>query len=191
MRASTLCADNLILFELSNAPKFLQGGRYQCFGVIRCRLQADATVKLLAQIHPASLVFVDGTKTLGYYDGVHDLCSSCHRYRKRIEFFVRHLTESITISVQSATRPKRKIGAFPQTVQWFVDQQGLEAVFGTAYHRDMQHCFCKLCSNGAPSNQGYSKRRLDSNREQFLTYKKPCLSKKGGTQPDSHEGRQS
>ena len=133
-------------FELCSAPKFLQEGRYHCHGIIRCRLQGETIVKLLTQFSRSSLAFVIDTETLGHYEGDQDLCISCRQYQKSVEFSVRHPTESTSIYVQSVTQGRRTISAFPQTMKWFTCQQHLNAHFGTAYHRDLQHRMCRTCN---------------------------------------------
>ena len=137
-------------FELDGLPRNLPGARFQCSGMIRCRLPGEAMVELLQRVHPSRLTFVANTRILGHYGGKHDLCSLCRRYRKQIEFSVRDLGQSMSIRVQSQKETQRKIGCFPQTMQWFIDQQGLNAPFGTAYHKDLQGGSCKMCrANGS------------------------------------------
>ncbi len=163
-------------FELSNVPEFIREGRYHCRGTIRCRLQGKAVVDLLTRCHKFSLVFVTDVEALGYYGGDLDLCISCHRYQKNIDFFVRHPTEMMTIYVQSVTQGRRKISAFPQNMQWFKDQQKLEAQFGTAYHRDLQHRSCKTCfPNSLHQNSTALKRRKSDDQVNFRVRKKPRL----------------
>jgi hypothetical protein len=159
-------------FELKAPPKKIRGDLYQCCGTIRCRLRGDTFVDLLALIHPSSLGFSTGTRDLGSYDGVGDLCPTCRRYQKEVEFTIRHPTELVTISVQSMTRGRQKISAFPQSIQWFVDQQHLETVFGNPFHRDLQDRSCKSCT---PKTTNYNscllKRLASGNLEQPPTKK--------------------
>ena len=160
-------------FELDTLPTNLSG-QFQCFGTIRCRLPGDVMVKLLGRIHSSRLTFETSSKTLGYYGGMSDLCSICKRYRKRVEFNVRDLDQLVSIRVQTSGRPLRKIGAFPQTIQWFIDRQALNAPFGTAFHSDLGHRTCRLClkSGMCPS----LKRRASDCKGGNLPRKKPQLS---------------
>ena len=161
-------------FELYNAPRFLREGRYHCHGTIRCRLPGDAIVKLLTQFCRSSLAFTTDLQTLGYYEGNQDLCISCRRYQMKVEFFVRHPAEPMTIYIQGVTQGRRKISAFPQTMQWFTHQQHLKAHFGTAHHDDLQQRDCKSCNiTGVWPNSTTSKRKTD--RAGSLPYKKPRL----------------
>lgn len=137
-------------FELDSLPRNLPEGRFHCSGTIRCRLPGKAIVELLERVHPSQLVFVTNTRTLGYYNGRRDLCPMCQRYRKKVEFNVRDLGQLTYIGVRSPKRPQRKISAFPKTMQWFIDRQGLNAPFGTAYHKDLWSHSCKSCmANGS------------------------------------------
>ena len=148
--------------------------KFQCFGTIRCRLPDEVMIKLLGRIHSSRLTFETSSKKLKYYDGMSDLCSLCKRYRKRVEFNVRDLCQLISIRVQSSERSLRKISAFPQTVQWFVDRQALNAPFGTAFHGDLGHRSCRLClkSGVCPS----LKRRASDCEGGSSSRKKPQLS---------------
>ena len=132
-------------FELDPFPT-PPGSRLQFSGTIRCRLPGEAMVELLGRIHPSRLTFVTETRTLERYDGKRDLRSLCRRYRKRVEFSVRDSGQLVSIQVQSPKRPRRRISGFPQTMQWFVDRQGLNAPFGTVFHRGQRSgASCKLC----------------------------------------------
>ena len=122
-------------FELSDLPEQIQIGRYCCRGTIRCRLPGIAVVNLLKQCDVTNLAFLTAAETLGQYEGDLDLCLSCRRYQKHVEFHIHHHTELVTIYVHSAKQGRRKISAFPQTMQWFVAQQRLDAPFGTAFHQ--------------------------------------------------------
>jgi len=133
-------------FELKTTPKKVSGGRLQCLGTIRCRLPGETIVELLQRVHPSPLAFITSTKTLGRLEGRRDLCSLCRRFRKHVEFTVRDLDQIQDIQVQSSEKARRKISAFPQSMQWFVDRQGLDAPFGTAYHEDLARKSCRLCA---------------------------------------------
>lgn len=159
--------------ELDTLPTNLSG-QFQCFGSIRSRLPGEVMVKLLGRIHPSRLAFETSSKTLGYYGGTSDLCSICKRYRKRVEFHVRDLDQLVIIRVQTSEKPLRKIDAFPQTIQWFIDRQALNAPFGTAFHSDLRHRTCRLCltSGICPS----LKRRASNYKGGNSPRKKPQLS---------------
>ena len=153
-------------FELDSIPKSLPGGRLHCSGMIRCRLPGEVLIGLYKRVHPFSLSFMTHSRTLGHYHGRYDLCSSCAQYRKRIEFTVRDLDEPTSLYAKSAKRIPQKISAFPQTMRWFVNQQGLDTPFGNLYHGAMQHSACDSCSlvrNEYPLSIG--KRKISNRSE--------------------------
>lgn len=158
-------------FELSCIPSLLSEHRIRCLGTIRCRISGEVMMELLERIHPSRLSFGTHNRALGYYFGKRDLCSSCRRYRKSVEFTVRDLGQPINIYATSARRPRRKISAFPQTMQWFIDQQHLDAPFGTAYHRSLNRS-CKSCVAAADCEL---KRQAPNNEGQYISVKKPRL----------------
>ena len=132
-------------FELDGIPhKF--GSGFRCLGTIRCRLPGPAMVALLHRLNPWRLAFVTNNRLLGDYEGKQDLCPDCHRYYKRIQFHVTDLEQRISIYMASVERPKKRLSAFPQTMKWFIDQQGLNSPFGTAHHRNPLHHSCDACS---------------------------------------------
>ena len=158
-------------FELSCIPSSLPDNRVRCLGTIRCRLPGEVMVGLLERVHPSRLSFVTYGKALGYYSGRRDLCPSCRRYRKSVEFTVRDLGQPITIYATSARRPQRKISAFPQTMQWFIDQQHLDAPFGSAYHRSLD----RSCESCVAATQGKLKRQAPAKEGRNKSLKKPRL----------------
>ena len=161
-------------FELRIA-RFLQEGRYHCQGTIKCRLPGDAVVNLLTDFCTSSLAFTTDVETLGYYGGAQDLCFSCHRYRLKVEFFVRHPAEHMTIYMQGVTQGRRRISAFPQTMKWFSHQQHLEDHFGTAYHDPLTR-ICESCNRaGVRESSMLSKRKPDR------VGSRPCKKPRLGT----------
>lgn len=133
-------------FELSGIPSELPHSGVLYIGMVRCRLPSEVIVELLERIHPFRLSFATQNSMLGYYDSSCNICHSCHRYRKHVEFTARDLGQLITIHVQSPNIPLQNISAFPQSMRWFVDHQHLDAPFGTGYHRNLNHD-CKSCSD--------------------------------------------
>lgn len=117
-------------FELSTAPIF-QAGRYFCEGTIRCRLTGRTICQTLQRIHQSKLTFITNDRILGQLEPGDDLCSGCSRYLKKVHFTIRHPTEQTTIFVQSTILGRRNLSSFPQSMQWFVDQQHLAEPFGT------------------------------------------------------------
>ena len=131
-------------FELADIER-VRDSQYHCRGTIRCRLPGIPLVNLLRMQDLLNLVFCTDIETLGYYGGESDLCGLCRRYQKKVDFWVRHPTDLVTIYTKSVKQGRRKISAFPQTVRWFENHQKLDAPFGTAHHRDLQHRSCTAC----------------------------------------------
>ena len=134
-----------LYFELCEAPIFLAGSRLLCSGTIRARIQGKILVKLLTKLSPCALKFVTKTEELGSYQASDDLCPECYCYQLPVSFIVRDTSEPILISLESRLRGTRKLSAFPQTIKWFVDRQGLDADFGVPYHRDSSYRSCRGC----------------------------------------------
>jgi len=64
-------------FELDGLLRNLSEDRFQCSGMICCRLSGKAIVEVLEQVHSSQLTFVTNTRTLGYYNERCDLCLMC------------------------------------------------------------------------------------------------------------------
>ena len=126
-------------FELTSLPLF-QNGKVYCKGAIRCRLRGPVICQALDRVHPSVLVFLAENEIIGYYKGDNDLCPICRRYQKEVEFTIRHINEPMTIFFQSVLQGKRRISGFPQTMQWFQEQQHLNAHFGKPYHNTTRGC---------------------------------------------------
>lgn len=144
--ASALLA-SAFFFKLSAIPLF-KSGVFHCQGTIRCRLQGTVVVQALARIHSSILLFVTDFGTLGHLNPSKDVCGLCHRYRRHVEFYIRHPSDAMVIYLQSDHHERRKLGGFPQTVDWFIQQQNLDAVFGTANHGAPGRLFCRACGVG-------------------------------------------
>lgn len=116
-------------FKLDKYPVAPASGRgFLCSGSIRHRLPGRVLVAVLRKIHPYSIGFheVGRYSTLGYYEGVKDLCTTCQRFCKKVRFHVADFTRPINIEVCSSNRQKRRISPLPQEVGWFIEQQRLE-----------------------------------------------------------------
>ena len=126
-------------FELSSVPLFY-GGFYYCKGTVRCRIPGNAICQTLERLHESRLAFMTDDEILGHFLSYEDLCGKCNRYTKDIEFIVRHPTDSISIYLQSPQQGKRRLSAFPQTIEWFTQQQHLEARFAFVGEVDTKSC---------------------------------------------------
>ena len=159
-------------FELSSILSEFPRDQVSCVGMICCCLPGEVIVELLEWVHPSCLSFVTKSKTLGHYHSKRDLCLSCRWYQKHVDFTVWDLGQLMSIYAQSARKPQRRISAFPQTMQWFIDQQCLDCPFGTAYHRNLKHYTCKSCSLATHYEL---KRQPPGSKNQPESRKKPRL----------------
>lgn len=144
-------------FELTALPQY-DLGFYRCQGTIRCRLKSDVMVRSLTNLHPSHLEFVTDTENLAPFSGNADVCCLCHRYCRKVEFYIRHPSDLMTVYLQIGLQKRRKISGFPQTMQWFVKQQNLDAVFGTSDHSNLGGLSCQRCLSGGAAVRTPKKR---------------------------------
>ncbi len=133
---------------------------FHCQGIIRCRLQGNVIVQALARIHSSDLDFVTDFETLGLLNLKEDVCHLCHRYCKQVNFYIRHSSDSIVIYLQSDPHKRRKLGDFSQTMNWFVRQQNLDAVFETTNHETPDKLDCRACGLNRLERSPSTKRRF-------------------------------
>ncbi|KAI9760680.1 MAG: hypothetical protein M1840_002356 [Geoglossum simile] len=146
-------------FELTALPRF-EGGLYKCNGTIRCRGHSDAIIESLFNLHYGRLEFAADSRLLGSLDPETDFCQQCHRYRKRISFYVQKLNETVTLClVAKDVGKRRKLSGFPQSIEWFIQQQHLEATFGTADHGCPGRLRCADCDSRGEGMRDISLKR--------------------------------
>jgi hypothetical protein len=160
-------------FELTALPQ-LEGDFYKCHGTVRCRGRSDTIIKSLSNLH-GRLEFATESELLGTLNPISDFCQLCHKYRKRVTFYIQHPKEIITLFLKTGgTRKCRKISGFPQCIEWFIQQQHLNAAFGTADHGCPGRLYCSACD----SNDGMVRCNLlkrKGNSDQRHAYKKVCI----------------
>ena len=137
-------------FELDTIPKF-EGGLYRCDGSIYCRNHIYGVLRGLANANGANTEFANDDGYLANLDGMTSVCMHCHRYRKSVAFYVRDLGALTTIYLKSDESPRRRISGFPQTIQWFIKQQRLDAVFGAPDR--ISRAKCRFCDHGQPKRK--------------------------------------
>lgn len=138
-------------FELTDVPCF-ENGIFQCDGVVRSRTPSYATVAAMERFE-STWEFVTDTGALCLWHGRDDICQSCHRYAKRLTFYVRDLSDPVSISLRAGHTYQRRISGFPQCMTWFVQQQQLDAVFGSADHGQPGQLKCSYCDTNASSQK--------------------------------------
>ena len=135
-------------FELDNAPVF-HCGLFHCVGTIKCRIPAQSVIRCLNSLQPSEQQeFYKDKLNLGLRLSVDDICSACHRYTRPVRFYARSLEEQLTLSLRLGNLTYR-LSAFPNTVKWFIEQQGLGCEFGTANHGVPLKMGCVSCSGYA------------------------------------------
>lgn len=116
-----------LFVELSSHPH-QEDGRYHCTAVIRCRVKGDVFVDIVRRLYPQASTYLLGTDTLGaspYEDAV---CGNCSRYCIPVRFTVKDLDREICLSIKLDTKRVQLLGEFPRSLQWFIDQQGLNPI---------------------------------------------------------------
>ena len=175
LTAAALLASNFF-FEMDALPEF-DARLLRCRGVIKSRLQGTVLENAISRVFGTPLVFATESETLGIFDAAQDTCRVCHRFAKFVEFYVRHPSDLVSIQLQNGAEWRRKISSFPQTIEWFVKQQNLDAVFGAPNHDGPGGLHCSACAN---PGMGLSlKRKRESPLLVFSpgVFKRPRLQK--------------
>ncbi len=156
--ASALLASTFF-FELITIPLF-GSCMFHCQEIIRCRLQDNVIIQALARIHSSNLSFVTDLGTLDLLNFKENVCHLCHRYYKQVNFYIRHSSDSIVIYLQSDSHKRRKLDDFPQTMNWFVRQQNLDAVFETINYEVSDKLDYRFCDVNRLERSPSTKRRF-------------------------------
>lgn len=143
--------------KLNALPSF-QGGLWHCRGTIRCRIRGSAVITALQRLCGSPLTFTLNGDSLKPGLSSDDICSACYRYSTGIEFLVRRFDDPILLNIHWGPDASRRIGGFPNTVQWFIDQQNLQRPFGCSNHGVPHRLICPKCE----SSQTSRKRLRDS-----------------------------
>lgn len=135
-------------FELDKVPVF-HCGLFHCVDTIKCRVLAQSVICCLNSLQPSEqLEFYKDKLNLGLWLCVDDICSACHCYTCPVCFYTCSLEEQLTLSLWLGNLTYW-LSAFLNTVQWFIKQQGLDSVFGTANHGVPLKMGCVSCSGYA------------------------------------------
>ncbi len=133
---------------------------FHCQEIIRCRLQDNVIIQALARIHSSNLSFVTDFETLSLLNFKENVCHLCHRYCKQVNFYIRHSSNFIVVYLQSNSHKRRKLDDFSQTVNWFVRQQNLDAVFEMINHKTSDKLDCRVCDVNRLERSSSTKRRF-------------------------------
>ncbi|KAL5696107.1 hypothetical protein EMGR_006627 [Emarellia grisea] len=129
--ALTLLTSSLF-FELDAKPEY-RCGLFRCMGMIRCRAPPEPLIRKLAQLEPSCQEFFKDGLNLGLHLSANDICAACHRYSLSVYFYVRNLDEKVTLSLRLGAT-KRRLSAFPKSMQQFIEEQKLDSPFGVPNH---------------------------------------------------------
>jgi hypothetical protein len=131
-------------FSLEEIPQRQPSGLYHCFGVVRCRLPGETAVQCLRLLGCADISLELNQGFLTAIDWTGNICRLCHRFSQRVDFLVRDLGDPLTLTWNSEMG-RRRVSAFPQSMTWFVRQQGLDMIFGSADHGLPGRLECHVC----------------------------------------------
>lgn len=135
-------------FELDNAPVF-HCGLFHCVSTIKCQIPVQSVICCLNLLQPSEQQeFYKDKLNLGLWLSMDDICSACHCYTCPVHFYTHSLEEQLTLSLQLGNLTYW-LSAFPNTVKWFIEQQGLGCEFGTANHGVPLKMGCVSCSGYA------------------------------------------
>ncbi|THC93591.1 hypothetical protein EYZ11_006944 [Aspergillus tanneri] len=126
-----------LYFQLNGPPDY-QTGLYHCTG---------------------ARDFYKENLNLGLQLSSDDICQVCHRYSLPVRFFVRDLNENITLSLRLGATIRR-LSAFPNSIQWYIDEQKLDCPFGSPNHGIPLRMDCPGCDSRVTS-RGQKRKYID------------------------------
>ncbi|KAG0645016.1 Intracellular membrane-associated calcium-independent phospholipase A2 gamma [Hyphodiscus hymeniophilus] len=166
-------------FELDELPA-LDGGLYRCHGSVLSRSpDSRALVQRLASSYPYAQLFIDEI-SVGFLSS-NDICQLCGRFQKAIVFHVRHPSDRINLYLAFNRLFRRNISAFPQSMEWFVERQKLNAKFGQPDHKSRVErsktppCSCGLQRSSETSSLAPGKKRRSPTLGMRTRKKQRCL----------------
>jgi hypothetical protein len=132
-------------FELDSVPVRQTSGTYHCRGTIRCRFpDVQALINALLGLTCAQMSFYKENKSLSCKLQQEDLCGTCQRYSRKVEFLVRTLEEPLTLSLRWQDR-SRNLSAMPHPLAWFMRMQQMDSPFGSRNHGTPGAIQCPSC----------------------------------------------
>ncbi|KKZ60267.1 hypothetical protein EMCG_04994 [[Emmonsia] crescens] len=152
---STLLASSLFL-EMDTLPEF-RTGFFHCVGSIKCYGPTRPIIRALLALRPTRHEIYKDDINLGLYLSEDDICPECHRYCRPVRFTVRHLLEKMTMTLRS-NDTTLFLNGFPNSAQWFIDEQGLDGAFGVSNHGAPFRVQCDTCErrlNGKDKKRKY------------------------------------
>jgi hypothetical protein len=145
---------SMFYFQLEAKPEYYSGF-LQCIGSVRCRGPARYVLNWINGFYSSRKDFYKDTINLGLHFTSEDICDHCHRYCRPLRFMVRDLKQTIGLFIQFGGK-SRRLSAFPNNMQWFLEQQGIDESFGSPNHRSFSRKVCPVCEG---EGTGRSKKR--------------------------------
>ena len=154
--AWTLLLSNFY-FLLDSRPTY-HDGIYHCQGSLRCRMNARKIFEAMSRFQRTVKIATDNVSFGQLTD--EDICPSCHRYRRPISLRVRALDDVVTIMLKTGS-DQRHISGGGRSIGWYMQQQGLDSVFGRADHGSPGQIVCLKCDVRRPMRP---KRKISASR---------------------------
>lgn len=133
-----------LFLELESVP-LGNLGEHHCMGIIRCRLSGDCFLSTLDRLGMSVVDYLLDGVPLGVRVANDGVCRGCGRYVVPVRFSVRSVDQPITLSLLVRPHQALPVGGSGCSAQWFIDQQGFEAVFGTPNHGALSRSRCREC----------------------------------------------
>ncbi|KAL7783441.1 patatin-like phospholipase-like protein [Trichoderma ceciliae] len=126
----------LFCFELDQGPR-LVNGVYECIGYLICRLpQGSPGFKaLMDRLDDESATFRIGSRCLSSDIESQSIITDSVYWRKMIKFEVSGRRTSFSITLREGPLGDIHISGSPFTIDWLINAQRLDAVFGSSDHR--------------------------------------------------------
>ncbi|KAL3428780.1 FabD/lysophospholipase-like protein [Aspergillus tetrazonus] len=124
--ASRALLTSCLYFQLEAEPEY-QAGQYLCVGTIQTRAPAQPLIRRLV-MESEELSFYKDSLNLGLSLGPDNICKICDQYSLPVRFFVRDLGDRVTLSLRVG-RHSCPLSNFPNSMQWFVEEQMLSCPF--------------------------------------------------------------
>ncbi|KAF2194727.1 FabD/lysophospholipase-like protein [Zopfia rhizophila CBS 207.26] len=136
---ATLAKDSLVssifYFELDDFHQ-LDGGGYQCFGTVSCRLPLDYSGRkyLYRSLAENSAFFLVSGRPVAC---VETIPKGMPAFRRRIDFIAKNMDDEVHISIRGITSHPTPISGLPRKLSYLVTAQSLQIPFGCIDHREV------------------------------------------------------
>ena len=137
---------SFFFFQLECLPTHSRSG-YFVEGSIRCRHDSRSVSQAMTALRIEVVDYGTDHESISTATNIaDDICYLCGRYKKYVQFHVRHPSDTVSIYMQSRHMNRRKVSGFPQTLEWFITQQGLRHVYGRSDHGMPGLESCQACT---------------------------------------------